>query len=147
MAEETVNQPTVPGGTMIKTMHPHPLAYLVYYFGGLFIGVAGYRYGYIYGIVGAVVLIVSEVMRRSETLTIFEEGISRTFTMFSGARIFTAYDTIRNVMITQSIFERLLGLGTITFITSDAQEEKIQFGGVQDPYAIGEVIQAHLAQA
>jgi uncharacterized membrane protein YdbT with pleckstrin-like domain len=144
MAEETINQSVNAGGAIIKTMHPHPFAYLVYYLGGLFIGVAGYWYGLIYAIVGVFVLVVSEVMRRSETFTIFEEGVSRNFTMLSRSQVFTGYNMIRSVMVTQSVVERLLGLGTITLITSDTEEGKIQFGGVKDAFAVGEVIQSHL---
>lgn len=144
MAEQTIGQPSNSGGAVIKTMHPHPFAYLVYYLGGLFIGIAGYQYGYIYTIVGLFVLIVSEIMRRSETLTLFEEGISRNFTMLSRSQIFTAYDMIRTVTVTQSPFERLLGLGTITLVTSDTAEGRIQFGGASDPFAVGELIQSHL---
>lgn len=146
MAEETMNQPTVSEGAVIRTMHPHPLSYLAYYFGGLFIGAAGYWYGYIYAIVGAVVLIVSEIMRRSDTFTLFEGGVSRNFTLLSRDHLFTGYDMVRSVVVTQSAFERLLGLGTITLITSDAAEGRIQFSGVKDPNAVSEIIQSHLAQ-
>lgn len=147
MAEETMNQPTASEGTMIKTMHPHPFAYLAYYLGGLFIGVAGYWYGYIYTIVGVIVLIVSEVMRRSDTLVLFEGGVSRNFTLLSRNHVFTGYDMIRSVMVTQSAIERVLGLGTITLITSDTAEGRIQFSGVKDPNEVSAIIQSHLAQA
>ena len=141
-----MDQSTVSEGAVISTMHPHPFAYLTYYLGGLFIGVAGYWYGYIYAIVGLVILIVSEIMRRSDTLTLFEGGVSRNFTLLSHNHVFTGYDMIRSVMVSQSAFERLLGLGTITLITSDTAEGRIQFSGVKNPGAVGETIQSHLAQ-
>jgi membrane protein YdbS with pleckstrin-like domain len=86
-------------------------------------------------------------MRRSDTLTLFEEGIARNFTLLSRNYVFTGYATIRSVIVTQGVLDRLLGLGTITLITSDAEEGKIQFNGIKDPYAVGEIIQSHLAQA
>lgn len=146
MAEEKITQPVTDPVATTKIMHPHPFAYLVYYLGGLFISVVGYQYGYIYAIVGVFVLIVGEVMRRSETLTLSEEGIARNFTMLARTQAFTSYTMIRNFMVTQSAYERFLGLGTITFITSDTEEGKIQFSGVRNPYAVGEIIQAHLAR-
>lgn len=144
MAEETTSQVPVSAETIIKKMHPHPLAYLMYYLGGLFIFVASYWYGYIYTAVGLMVIIVSELLRRADTFFVLNEGVSRNFSLLSTKHIFTGYDKIRTVTVTQGALDRILGVGTVVLITSGLDEGTIQFSGVGKPYEVAKMIQDRL---
>lgn len=144
MAEETTNQVSVSAENTIAKMHAHPLAYLSYYLGGLFIFIASYWYGYVYTIVGLVIIIVSEFLRRADTYYILNEGVSRDFSLFSTKHIFTGYDVIRDVTVTQGTVARILGVGDVILVTSGTAEETIHFSGVRKPYEVAKVIQDKL---
>lgn len=144
MAEETPDQVAVPAESIIKQMHPHPFAYLTYYLGGVFIFAVSYWYGYIYTIVGLLVMIVSELLRRADTFFILNDGVSRNFALFSTKHIFTGYDKIRTVTVTQGAVDRLLGIGTVVLITSGLEEGTIQFTGVKKPFEVAKLIQDKL---
>lgn len=147
MAEETPNQVAVSPENIIKKMHPHPLAYLAYYLGGLFIFAVSYWYGYVYTAVGLTVVVVSELLRRADTYFILIDGVSRNFALFSAKHIFTGYDKIRSVTVTQGVLERVLGIGTVVLITSGLEEGTIQFTGVRKPYEVAKLIQDRLIAA
>lgn len=144
MADETIDQGSVSPENIILQMHSHPLAYLTYYLGGVFIFAASYWYGYIYTIVGLLVLVVSELLRRADTFFILQDGVSRNFSLLSARHIFTSYDNIRSVAVTQGVVDRFLGVGTITLITSGLEEGTIQFVGVKKPYEVAKEIQNRL---
>ncbi|AKM78187.1 MAG: Membrane-flanked domain protein [Candidatus Wolfebacteria bacterium GW2011_GWC2_46_275] len=145
MAEETTNQVSVSAEQVVATMHAHPLAYLVYYLGGVFIFIVSYWYGYLYTAVGLLVLLVSEVLRRADTFSILEDGVSRNFSLFSTKRVFTGYDKIQTVTVIQSALDRILGVGTVVLITAGLEEGTIQFAGVMKPYEIAKMIQDRLS--
>lgn len=141
MAEETVDQVAIPAETIVKQMHPHPFAYLTYYIGGAFIFVVSYWYGYVYTVVGLLVMIVSELLRRADTYFILTNGVSRNFSLLSAKHIFTGYDKIRSVTVSQGAVERFLGVGTVSLITSGLEEGTISFTGVRKPYEVAKLIQ------
>lgn len=144
MAEETINPVSVSAESVIKSMHPHPLAYLTYYLGGAFIFAASYWYGYVYTVVGLLIIVVSEALRRADTFFVLEDGISRNFSLFSVQHVFTGYDKINTVGVTQGVLDRILGVGTVVLTTSSTEERMIQFTGVRDPYAVAKLIQDRL---
>lgn len=146
MAEETTDQVVVSAESIIKKMHPHPLAYLTYYLGGLFIFAVSYWYGYVYMTVGLSVMIVSELLRRADTFFILTDGVSRNFSLFSTKHIFTGYDKIRTVTVTQGVLDRILGVGTVVLVTSGLEEGTIQFTGVRKPYEVAKLIQDKLVE-
>ena len=144
MAEETTNQISVSAENTVAKMHAHPLAYLAYYLGGLFIFLVSYRYGYIYTVAGLLVIVSSELLRRADTFYVLNEGVSRNFSLLSAKHIFTSYDTIRTVTVAQGPLDRLLGIGDIA-MTTTGEEGVIHFSGVRKPYEIAKLIQDRLA--
>lgn len=143
MAEETTNQVSVSAENTVAKMHAHPLAYLTYYLGGLFILLVSYRYGYLYAAAGLLVLVASELLRRADTFYILNEGVSRNFSLFSTKHIFTSYDLIRTVTVAQGPLDRLLDIGDVTMVTT-GEEEIIHFSGVRKPYAVAKLIEDRL---
>ncbi|EKD24191.1 MAG: hypothetical protein ACD_81C00087G0002 [uncultured bacterium] len=144
MAEETTNQVLISPENTVAKMHPHPFAYITYYLGGLFIFLVSYWYGYLYTAVGLLVMIVSELLRRADTFYILNEGVARNFSLFSTRHIFTGYDNIRTVTVSQGPINRILGVGDITLITSGLEEGTIQFTGVKKPAEVAKLIQDRL---
>ena len=144
MAEESTNPISVSAANTIAKLHAHPFAYLMYYLGGLFILAVSYWYGYVYAIAGVVVVIVSELLRRADTFYILNEGVSRDFALFSTKHIFTSYDQIRAVTVSQGLIARLLGVGDIVMTTVELDEGTIRFSGVRKPYDIAKLIEDRL---
>ncbi len=146
--EETTNPGSGSGSgsarSVIKKMHPHPLAYLMYYVGGLFIFAVSYWYGYIYTIAGLFVVVVSELLRRADTFFVLSDGVSHNFSLFSTKEIFTGYDTIRTVTVTQGVLDKLLNVGTVVLVISGSDGGTVQFAGVRKPYDIAKEIQDRL---
>lgn len=54
------------------------------------------------------------------------------------------YRHIRGVNLRQSIFERLLGIGTLDIATSGAEESDVQFLGISNPNKLLEVLRERL---
>ena len=144
MAEETVDQVSVSAENTIAKMHAHPSAYLTYYLGGVFIFVVSYWYGYVYTAVGLLVLVSSELLRRADTFIIMNEGVARNFSLFSTKHIFTGYDKIRTVAVTQGAIDRFLGVGDVVMTTVGLDEGTIHFSGVRKPYDVAKLIQDRL---
>lgn len=144
MAEETTSPVSVSTENVIKAIHPHPLAYLTYYLGGVFILAASYWYGYVYTIVGLLIIIVSEALRRADTFFVLENGVSRNFSLLSAKHVFTGYDTINTVGVMQGALDRVLGVGTVVLTTSSLEEGTIHLAGVRDPQAVAKLIQDRL---
>lgn len=144
MAEETTNQVSVSAENTVAKMRAHPLAYITYYLGGLFIFVVSYWYGYIYTATGLLVMAASEFLRRADTFHILNEGVSRNFSLFSARHIFTSYDQIRTVTVAQGPIDRLLGIGDVVMTTVGLDEGTIQFSGVRKPHDVAKMIQDRL---
>lgn len=144
MAEEISTQSFISAENTIMRMHAHPFAYLTYYIGGLFILSVSFWYGYAYTIVGLLVLIVSELLRRSDTFFILREGVSHNFSLFSVRSIFTGYDKIRTVTVAQGPVARLLGIGDVVMTTVGSDGGTVQFSGVRKPFEVAKLIQDRL---
>ena len=146
MAEETTNQVSVSAENTVAKMRAHPFAYSTYYLGGLFIFLVSYWYGYMYTAAGLLVLIASEVLRRADTFFVLNEGISRNFSLFSTKHIFTGYDQISTVAVSQGPIDRILGIGDVRMTTVGLDEVTIQFSGVKKPYEIAKLIEDRLGE-
>lgn len=144
MAEEILTQGSVSAERIIMKMHAHPYSYLTYYAGGLFILSVSFWYGYAYAIVGSLVLIISELLRRADTFFILHDGVSHDFSLFSARYIFTEYDKISTVTVVQGPIARLLGIGDVVMTTVGSEGGTVQFSGVPKPFEVAKLIQDRL---
>jgi uncharacterized membrane protein YdbT with pleckstrin-like domain len=81
-------------------------------------------------------LLVGFIRRRATTYTITSERLTVELGLLSRELHETRLDRVQNVASRQSLFDRLLGIGTVDFDTAGGAGFDFSFRGVDDPEAI-----------
>jgi uncharacterized membrane protein YdbT with pleckstrin-like domain len=84
----------------------------------------------------AVVGVVGLIRRRSTTYTITDQRLTIQIGLLSQELHQTQLERVQNVSSRQSLFERLLGIGTVDFDTAAEAGFDFAFRGVSEPRAI-----------
>jgi uncharacterized membrane protein YdbT with pleckstrin-like domain len=96
-------------------------------------------------VVAALVVLVGLLKRISTTYTISNQRLSIQHGLLSRERQEARLDRVQNVNTRQSVFQRLLQVGTVEFDTAGSGDEyDFAFTGVADPEDIAKTV--HLAQ-
>lgn len=125
---------------IIKTTHSHPLSFLRFYISGIFVLLLGFWSAEIFVPLGLIILIFSEIIRRSETFYIMDSGVGREYKFLTTSRKFIGYDKIQNIEVEQSIIDNIFGVGTVKFDTAGMDGVELHFGGVEKPHKIEELV-------
>lgn len=141
------------GEQAILKLHPHWLGYLNSYFLGIaFVvgGLMGISFDYILPGIGAIILgilifILGEVLRKAVTYYVLDSGVARGYHLFSTSRKFAEYGNIQNIEVSQSFLENIIGIGSIKFDTSGSDFIEVAFHGVRNPYNIEKTVRAKMA--
>jgi uncharacterized membrane protein YdbT with pleckstrin-like domain len=125
---------------VLRTVFHSPLAHWLSYVAAALIMIASFWFHWILLIVGAFIILSVEVARRAERLVFYEDGVSHDFQLVSSSKTFLEYDDIQSFKVTQSVAERILGLGTIHLQTAGEHSAEIVFNGIQDPQGTEEFV-------
>jgi uncharacterized membrane protein YdbT with pleckstrin-like domain len=87
-------------------------------------------------IVVGVAVLVGFVRRQATTYTITSQRLTVQLGLLSRELHETRLDRVQNVASRQSLFERLLGIGTVDFDTAGGAQFDFAFRGVENPEAI-----------
>ncbi|MEJ0002255.1 MAG: PH domain-containing protein [bacterium] len=139
--------------TYIRKLHPHPLAFFGFYFGGLFFIVAGLLLqhylpfmGFIVVVLGVFVPVLGELLRHAETFYILEAGVERTYDFLSSSRAFVDFGKIQDLTVNQGILQRIFSIGNMAFDTAGTGKVELRFYAVSDPYALEKIIRDKMAR-
>ena len=125
---------------VIKKLHPHPLGHLSFYVSGVVIFILSFFLWWPLFIVGILTFVLGEVSRRAETFYVLESGVAREYKLLSTSRKFAEYGKIQNIEVSQSILQKMLGIGTVHLDTAGADKKEVSFHGIADPYGIEHII-------
>jgi len=89
-------------------------------------------------VVFAAALGVGALRRRRLTYTITTERLTIQIGLLSRERHECRLERVQNVSFTQSLLERMLGVGTVDFDTAAGAGFEFRFDGVEDPRAVVE---------
>ncbi|MDI6821081.1 MAG: PH domain-containing protein [Patescibacteria group bacterium] len=131
--------------SIMINLHPHPLAYFFYYLGGIVITVTSLWFGMQNILLGILIVIIAEMIRRSETYLILEESVKREFKLISTSQTSVNYEKIQDVNVSQNIIERIFKIGSVKINTAGSNRIEIEFKGVKNPYAIGDLIKEKIS--
>lgn len=81
-----------------------------------------------------------ELVRRSDRLALYHDGIAREYKLFSTKRTFAEYDSVQDLEVTQSILERMVGVGTLHINTAGSHGQEIIFRGIDRPHELEAVV-------
>jgi uncharacterized membrane protein YdbT with pleckstrin-like domain len=131
------------GETVIYTGRPSWRSMLDFHLGGVVLALAGGVIGTLaegWGIAIAVVVgvfalsILLGLARRAATqYTITDRRLYIRRGILSRREQYTAIERVQNVETTQSLFERLLRVGTVDFDTAGTDDSVFQFAGIATP--------------
>jgi uncharacterized membrane protein YdbT with pleckstrin-like domain len=97
-------------------------------------------------LIGLLVFGVTELVRRTETFYIFENGLSREFTFLSSSSLFVDFGNIEELRVSQTIPERVFGIGTIYVETAGEQAGGLEFRNIRNPYEIEIFVRQRMAE-
>lgn len=129
---------------VIKKLHPHPLKFLGFYFGGFVLAVISFYISKSMFWIGVSVIVLGEISRRAETFYITDLGVSREYRFLTTSRQFAEYRRIQNVEVHQSLIENIFGIGNIHFDTAGADKTEVDFTGVPYPYSIDKIVRGKM---
>jgi uncharacterized membrane protein YdbT with pleckstrin-like domain len=123
--------------------HPSWRSILAYYLQGLIVTVVGGVIGYLLDGTGlavgvafliAVIVLVAGFIRRVATnYTITDQRLRIKRGIVARHVQQTSIARVQNVSTSQSVFERLLQVGTVDFDTAGTDDSDFKFAGVEDP--------------
>ena len=138
--------------------HPSWRSILAYYLQGLIITLIGAAIGYLADGIGlavgiailiaGVVVIAGFIRRVATTYTITNQRLRIKRGIVARHVQQTAIERVQNVSTDQSIFERLLQVGTVDFDTAGTDDSDFKFHGVEDPEEVVDAVErAHKENA
>jgi uncharacterized membrane protein YdbT with pleckstrin-like domain len=143
----------IPTQNYIKKLHPHPIAFLGFYFFTLFFLVLGVYLFHILFLVGIfsiivaiLVFVAAEISRSAESFYILDGGIERGYKFLSSTREFIGYEKIQDLDVSQGIFQSLFSVGNIKFDTAGTNQIEISFYCVKDPYSIEKIVRDRMTE-
>ena len=99
-----------------------------------FLSIVGFTISPIYGVVIALAAILGflllELVRRADRLALYQDGLAREYHLISSRRTYCEYDSIQDLEVTQTVVERLLGVGSIHINTAGSHGQEIVFHGI-----------------
>ena len=137
-----------PTENYIKKLHPHPIAFLGFYIGGIIFLILGFFLLKVFTVwiglscmvLGIIIFCLGEIMRRAETFYILDSGIERGFKLLSSSRDFISYEKIQDLQVDQGIFQSMFGIGNLNFDTAGTNQIEIHFYAVKDPYSLEKIV-------
>jgi len=123
-----------------KEFSPHPWEYLIHYIIGgffLFFGIAGV-------ILGAIYILVIEGIRRGNKYYITNERVIHQFTFLSRKTSSCLYNKIQDVHFTQTLIERIFGIGKVHINTAGTHIVEIVFKGIKNPVNVKRMVEQHM---
>ena len=130
---------------VLKKMHPHPLLFLGFYLGGLGLAIAGFFVFQSLILIGILIVVLGELVRRAETFYVTADGVTQEYKFLSTSRKFAEYRRIQNVEVHQSFFENIFDIGNVHFDTAGMDKTEVNFHGVSDPYRIEKIVREKIA--
>lgn|SRR3989344_3280130 len=121
------------GEKILKTLKPSPWAYFGWYFLGVILLFAFFS--------GIIIIILAELVRRGNTYYITDKRVIHEFTFLSRKISSCTYDKIQDIHLTQSLVERIVGVGTVHINTAGTHFIEIRFRGVKEPVSIKRMIE------
>lgn len=85
-------------------------------------------------------LTMLELVRRADRIALYEDGLAREYKLLSTKVTFAEYESVQDIEVSQSLVERLLGIGTLHVNTSGSHGQEIVFRGVRNPHRLEEAI-------
>jgi uncharacterized membrane protein YdbT with pleckstrin-like domain len=141
---------TQPGETVIYDGHPSWRSMLDLHLAGLVLAALG---GVIAKLVSSwtiaaavfagivlISLIVGYVRRSATEYTITDRRLYIRRGLFSRSEQHTTIDRVQNVEVNQSLFERLLAIGTIDFDTAATDDSQFAFRGIAAPRRVAAAV-------
>ena len=125
---------------VIEKLHPHPLLFLGFYLGGLGLAIAGFFVFQSLILIGILIVVLGELVRRAETFYVTADGVTQEYKFLSTSRKFAEYRRIQNIEVRQSLLENMFGIGNIHFDTAGMDKTEVNFHGVSDPYRIEKIV-------
>lgn len=117
----------------------------------LLLAVVAWVFSAAFGLLIAAVAILGfsmlEIVRRAERLALYDDGIAKEFKLLSTRRTFAEYESVQDLELTQTFFERLLGVGTLHVNTSGSHGQEIVFRGIDRPHDVEHAIRAKMQAA
>jgi uncharacterized membrane protein YdbT with pleckstrin-like domain len=132
-----------PGESVIYEGHPSWRSILGYYLKGLIVAIVAGAIGWLADGAGlgigvgllvlAVVLVVGFIRRFATVYTITTKRLRIKHGIIARNVQHTDIERVQNVNTNQSVFERLLQVGTVDFDTAGTGDSDFKFAGVEDP--------------
>lgn len=130
-----------------KKIFPHPFAYIPYYAFAIVFVLSAFLTGPIGFAAGAFIAGIAEAARRVEYFELRREGVARGFSFFSRGETLARYERIQDISVTQSVWDRIFGIGTVTVNTAGSSKPEIVFHGVKNPDALKKRILERMERA
>jgi uncharacterized membrane protein YdbT with pleckstrin-like domain len=131
--------------------HPSWRSILAYYLEGLIVTVIGGVVGFIADGIGlavgiavlilAIVVLAGFVRRIATTYTITNQRLRIKRGIIARHIQQTAIERVQNTSTSQSLFERLLAVGTVDFDTAGSDDSDFKFAGVEDPEEVVDAVE------
>jgi uncharacterized membrane protein YdbT with pleckstrin-like domain len=125
---------------IILKRHPHWFFSLQFYFLGILLIALGFVFRMELAVLGLLVVVLVEIVRRAHTYYLLENGIVKQYRFLSTSRKFTEYEKIQNIEVTQSFVENIFGIGGIKFDTPGSDTFEIHFSTVKNPHQIEKIV-------
>ncbi len=87
-------------------------------------------YGILIGIAALIGFVMIELVRRSDQLVLYKDGIAREYHLITTKRVFAEYESIQDLEITQTVVDRIMGVATIHINTAGSAGQEITFNGI-----------------
>jgi uncharacterized membrane protein YdbT with pleckstrin-like domain len=94
-------------------------------------------------VVGLVALATWWLFTKASTLTITDKRTIQRRGLISKYTTEVMHRDVRNIQVSQSIFQRIFGVGNVGISSSGQGGVEIQFSGMQDPEAVKALIDRH----
>ena len=97
-------------------------------------------------VIGILFLISAEILRSANRYYITTTRVVHEYKLFSRKRSSATYRHIQDLHATQSILERLVGIGTLHINTAGTHLTEIKFKGVSKPFYVKSIIIKMISQ-
>ena len=129
---------------VIKKMRPDRATYWPNYAIAALILLSSLRFGPLGFVVGLILVIVTELVRLTESFYVTEGGVCREYKFLSKNRIFIDYRNIQNLTTKQSFIERMFGIGSVTIDTAGSDKEELTMYGIKNPGEVQHLIEGKM---
>jgi len=124
-----------------KELLPHPFAYIHHYIIGGVIGIITF---FLIAIPGILYILIVEGIRRGNKYYITNKRVIHQFAFLSRKTSSARHDKLQDIYFTQSLLQRIFGIGDINFNTAGTHVIEIKFKGIHNPVKIKRMIEKHM---